>query len=377
MKMLQSCFIKLFARFTLLVLLLSAVVTCAQEAKKIDSVLKKANVLVYEDPDEAIKTAGNIQAQYKLTTKQQTDALLTIAGAYSAKSYNQKAIDYGLKAYKLASAGNSDKDQVRALGFIGNQYYFLKMHDKVNLYLDMAEQIMDSKIPKDSLRFIKGNVYFVKGVNYKDKLDCDVAVSYFDKAIAEYVKTNDNNSSSLNLSIALIQKGLCLTDQLRLDDARVILLKARGIAFTNGYTENGYFADIALAKTYYAENDFKGSNTILFKIEKDVDQFHGLTLQSEFYQALADNFLKLKDYGNYNIYSTKFLKLKTKTDSLEMISFHNLINEISVDKKNAVKKQNRDENIYYAIACFLFLATGGFLFFKFLKVIKSLRNSKL
>lgn len=374
MKKEKHFFLTLFSPFIMVVLLLAATSISAQEAKKIDSILDKANLMVYEDPDKAISIVNNLLLQNKLSTKQQANALLTIAGGYSAKRHNQRAIEYGLKVYRLAEKEQANNEQVRALGFIGNQYHFLKMHDKVNLYLDMAEEIMDKKIDKDSLHFIKGNVYFVKGVNYKDKLDCDVAISYFDKSIAEYTKTTDNNSKNLNLSIALIQKGLCLTDQLQLNDARAVLIKAKNIAFKNGYTENEYYTDIALAKTYFAENDYRQSNAILFKIEKQVDVFHGLNLQNEFYSALADNFLKLNDYENYNTYSKKYLKGKIEIDSLEVNSFHNLISEIAVEKGNTLKTQNRNEDFYIVIAFVLFLLLALFLAFKIFKVKKSLRN---
>ena len=357
----------------MVVLLLLSSVVHSQESKKIDSILAKANLMVYENPDAAIKSVSEVSQQFKLNTRQQTDALLTIASAYSTKRYNQKAIDYGLQAYRLAEAGNAEREQVRVLGFIGNQYYFLKMHDKVNLYLDMAEQIMNSKIDKDSLHFIKGNVYFVKGVNYKDKLDCDVAISYFDKSIAEHSKATDNKSSSLNLSIAMIQKGLCLTDLLRLTEARLVLEKAHDIAQKNSHKENEYYADIALAKTFYAENNFKESNEILFRIRKEIDEFNALSLQNDFYSALADNFLKLKDYENYNIYSLKYLKVKNEIDSLEVNSFNNLINEISLDSRSTLETQKRDESVYYIIAFVVFLSLLGFIVFKTTRIRKSLQ----
>ncbi|MXN90744.1 hypothetical protein GR160_05850 [Flavobacterium sp. Sd200] len=377
MKKLYSCSPDFFKPFVIMVLLFPVFTLNAQERKKIDSILNAVNLVAYENPDKAIKTVTDLQAHNNLNTHQQILSLLTIGGAYSVKNHNQKAIDYALQAYSLANAQNEDNERVRTLVFVGNQYYILKMHDKVNHYLDIAEQIIGSKIDKDSIHFIKGNVYFIKAVNYKDKLDCEVAINYFDKSISEYTKAINKNSNSINLTIALIQKGLCLTDLYQLDKARDVLNTAHDLSLKNGYKENRFYADIALAKTHYSENNFKESNAILFNIEKEVEEYHSLTLQNEFYSALADNFLKLKDYDKYGIYSTIFLKQKREIDSLEVNSFRHLINEISTDMKDARENETRNENIYFIIAIVTFLSLAAFLVFKLLRVTKSLRNSKI
>lgn len=348
----------------ILLLLLCVSSLMAQSEKRMDSLLKEANLMVFDNPDKAIEMIQNLPFDLKDNEESYFNSLLTLASAYTAKGNNKRAIDYGLNAYVFAQQKNNYNMQIRALSLLGSQYYFLNMRDKVNHFLNKAENIISSHPSTDGLHFIKGNIYFIKGLNYKDNLDCNFAINYFDKAIQEYSKSVKNKTTVLNLSIVQIQKGYCLMDNSKINEARSLIEESLKISKNNNFTENISYGEIALAEIFFIEEKNKEALEILIETEQKVDKFSGLNLKLDLYNGLSKNYLKLKDYKNYHKYSRLYLKAKNSSDSLQLQSVKNLLDEITTTKN--IEIQNQDKKTCYAIVLvvIIFLILYGFLLYQ-------------
>lgn len=62
---------------------------------------------------------------------------------------------------------------------------------------------------KDSVSSFLGVNYVVRGFIYKEKLNCDIAISFFDKGIKELSSKNKISENATRISIAKYNKGNC------------------------------------------------------------------------------------------------------------------------------------------------------------------------
>jgi len=121
----------------------------------------------------------------------------------------QKPLDvikYGHKALDIADDNGDTITKVKILGILGNTYQSLQLNEKKRIYLDQAEALLSSPKIKDSLNMIRGNIFYLKGMNYSYSLDSGIALSYFNKAINQYLQSK-NPLAEINIKMAYMNKG--------------------------------------------------------------------------------------------------------------------------------------------------------------------------
>lgn len=310
----------------------------AQKADFQDS-LNKAELLVYENPEKAIEMAHALRSEIeKKDYRLQISILLLLGNAYSSKQNYQKALEHAFSAYELAQKSEHYVDELKVLGFIANQYYILQLDEKVDFYLDKSEKIISQTPIPDSLDYVVANTYFIRALNYKDKLDCNFAINYFNKAIQVYEKSNYPNSK-INLPITYIQKGYCFFDQKELDSADYNFRKAYQISLKNKIVYNQSHAQIGISKILFERKDYKSAIDTLVKVENELESSAPLSLRADIYKNLSDNYLKLEDYKNYKQYSDSYLNIKKEMDSLEVKFVENILDSQLSNAENSIQTE--------------------------------------
>jgi tetratricopeptide (TPR) repeat protein len=97
-----------------------------------------------------------------------------------------------MKLWKNADNSGDKIIKIKILGIVGNTYQSLQLNEKTRVYLDQAESLLSSAKASDSLNLVKGNIYYLKGMNYFYSLDSDIALSYFNKAINQYLLSKNS-----------------------------------------------------------------------------------------------------------------------------------------------------------------------------------------
>lgn len=325
----------------ILFLILIAIALRAQEKQFQDS-LNKAELLVYENPEEAIELANSLQAKInRKDAPQKISILLLLGSAHSSKQQHQKALEYAFEAYELAKKSEDFIDELKVLGFISNQYYILQLDEKVDFYLDQSEKIISQHAIPDSIDYIVANTYFIRALNYKDKLDCNFAINYFNKAITIY-QNSDYSNSKINLPITYIQKAYCFLDQHELDSAEYNFKKAYDISLKNKITYSQSHAKIGISKILFEKKDFNAAIDTLKKVEKELETSSPLSLKSDIYSNLSDNYLQIQDFENYKKYTDFYLKVKKESDASEVKFAGNILDsQLSESDKNfKIKERN-------------------------------------
>ncbi|MEW5677375.1 tetratricopeptide repeat protein [Flavobacterium enshiense] len=325
--------------FLVTVLLTVAGDLYAQKEQNFDSIIKANTLLMYKDPDKAILAGQNIVKVAGANIDAKILAYKLISDGYSSKRDYEKSLLYLIKANEILSQTDNKLLKISIITKAGIQYHQLKIYDKAIKYLDQAEQLAMAFPQRDSVHGSLGVNYVVRGFIYKDKLNCDIAISFFDKGIKELLtsqailKSPTANASSL--SIAKYNKGNCYL--MMSDNKKAIKSFEESIQYAKYIKANSLqaFAQKGLSQVYSSEGDYRKAIAILndaVRLSKDVDD---LVLDEELYRLLSENYLAVNEWGNYQIARFKYHQTQNDLKKRERKSVSD-----SLDEKENIEKKN-------------------------------------
>jgi tetratricopeptide (TPR) repeat protein len=135
----------------------------AQDKKEMDKKIKEGTLLMYKNPDEAIRIGNEIIKNSKDNVDYRIRAYKLISDAYSSKRDYQKSLEYVIKANQILHLSKDALLKIVITNKMGIQYHQLKIYDKSIQYLDQAEQMMLDHPVKDSVLYYLGANYIVRG----------------------------------------------------------------------------------------------------------------------------------------------------------------------------------------------------------------------
>lgn len=308
----------------------------AQEELALEKFVVAATINIYENPDVAIKIGDSV---FNLAKEDRTKikALNLISDAYSSKRNYQKALEYFIKANQLSKNVNDPVLQIRITTKIAILYQQLKIYDKTIYYLDEAEKLMSNYPNQDSIMPFLSNNYIVRGLIYKEKLNCEIANGFFDKGIS-YLKQNDTKLAQANLSITYYNKGNCYIELQDNSSAKESFELAIEYAQLVNASSLQAFALKGLAEVYSNENENLYAITTLDKaleLSKDVGD---LILNQAIYKGLFENHLAMGNWEKYQEYQAHYLQTILSIKQSERGSVSNSLDEAEKEKEQELKK---------------------------------------
>lgn len=284
-----------------------------QNIKKIDSVLEASRFRVYENPNEAIELGLSVYANSDYTIKTKVKALMLISLAYTSKRNYQKALEYIILADELSKTLNDKVLQIEILFRTGILYQQLKIFDKSIDYLEKTEQMAFLYPDRAIVSKYIANSYTVKGFIYKDNLNCDIALEYFDKGIAEYQNVK-NEEVNTNLSIVYYNKGNCYTLLSQYGNAKNSFNRSIALAKVVHANSLVAFAKKGLASVFTEQGEFQKAIDYLEEALEESKEVGDLVLNSGIYNGLLENYLALNQWEEYQkyyeLYSNSQLEIK-------------------------------------------------------------------
>lgn len=357
-----------------------------QNEKEIDSLLKASLKDVYENPDRSIELSQNIYNDEDNSIKTRTKALMLISLAYTSKRDYQKALEYITKADEFSDQLDDHILNIEILYKTGIIYQQLKIFDKSIKFLDESEQLSLTYPIRDSVRRVLGSTYIVKGFIYKDNLNCDIALDFFDKGIKEYERLERTPQIENNMSIAYYNKGNCYTLLSEYENAKKSFNQSVKLAESQKANSLISFAQKGLAEVYTLEGDYETAVGLLNEALDKSSEVGDLVLYQGIYEGLFENYLALNQWEEYQKYYNLFLKTQLELK----VSERNSISD-SLDENHKNYSQSLEElyikftnGIEWIISIVIILLVILYLIFKrnistnitLKKNIESLQNLK-
>ena len=292
--------------YRVVILLMMALPTSAQNKIRLDSIVKSASNQMYNNPDNVIKSGLIVLKEAGKNIDYKILGYKLISDGYSAKRDYEKSLEYVMKASQLLSYSNDQLLKINTLNKIGIQYHQLKIYDKSIEYLDQSEHLMlDYPVP-DSIRGYLGINYIVRGFICKEKFNCEIALDFFDRGIIELQKTKTKRGNSA-ISIAKYNKGNCyilmLNNQLAKQNFEQAFEYAKGI---NALSLQA-FALKGLAQVYTLEGNYQLAIETLNNAMVLSSSVDDLILNQEIYKGLSENYLAINKWDEFKIHQNNFL----------------------------------------------------------------------
>lgn len=338
----------------------------SQNKKQIDSLIRITSLEIYKNPDNAIRVGNQIvkkaieNKNFDYTIK----GYKLISDAYSAKRNYEKSLEYVIKANELLKFSKDELLKITIVNKTAIQYHQLKIYDKSIQYLDQAEQLILNYPGKDSIYTQLGKNYAVRAFIYKEKLNCEIAIFFFDKAISELKKANDKTNNSA-LSIVKYNKGNCYLLISNSKLANINFKEAIAHAkIVNAKSLQG-FAMKGMAKVYTLEGDYAAAITTLKEAQSISADVNDLILNQEIYNGLSENYLAVNDWDNYKVYHAKYLVTQHLIKQSERKSISVILSE--KEKELDANLKSEKPKFYFTIGIILLFSMVSLFLFLFIK----------
>ncbi|TGD59066.1 tetratricopeptide repeat protein [Flavobacterium humi] len=308
-----------------------------QNPKKLDSILKASASVMYENPDRAIAIGKEIVGKAGSNTDVKIRAYKLISDGYSSKRDYEKSLEYVIKANQLLPQTSDELLKIGIITKTGIQYHQLKIYDKAIQSLDQAEELCLEYPVRDSVAVNLGITYLVRGFIYKEKLNCEIAITFFDKGINEILKTKDLLANASKLSIAKYNKGNCYI--LMSDTKAAIESFQESVDYAKMVKANSLqaFAQKGLAQVYTLEGKYKQAIDLLQEALAISSNVNDLVLNQEIYKGLSENSLALNHWDNYQEYRLKYLENQSKLKNRERKSVSDSLKEKENEEKSKLE----------------------------------------
>jgi tetratricopeptide (TPR) repeat protein len=341
----------------------------AQDQKKLEQLIKSSNNEMYENPDKVITTGLKIIQLSKNNIDLKIKAYKLVSDGYSSKRDYQKSLKYLIKAIGLLPKSEDKLLKISIDTKAGIQYHQLNIYESAITYLDRAEKMCLEYPVQDSVRSFLGVNYIVRGFIYKEKLNCDIAISFFDKGIKELSSNNKAFENASRISIAKYNKGNCyiLTDQNGL--AEQSFKEALQFAKKLNAKSLEAFALKGIAQIYTLNGNYLAAITELNHAYLIADGVNDLVLNQEIYKGLSENYLALNNPIKYQEYQQKLTQTQTKLKENERASIENLL----LENYNNLENKSKTEFSSFWIIVFFSMGLTIPIFFFFIS--KNVNNS--
>ena len=344
----------------------------------VDVILTKAQKLMLQNPMEAFRLAKTAFDKKNLSHEQKLQSLFILTNTSNMLQKPLDVIKYGNKALDIADDNCDAITKVKILGILGNTYQSLQLNEKTRVYLDQAEALLSSPKISDTLSMVKGNIFYLKAMNYFYSLDSGIAISYFNKAINQYLQSK-NPLAEINIKMAYLNKGFSLIQQkqTKLALENLNLASINMIEASNRYPPQFVelqqsFIELGKAKILALENKPDLSNVILFEILKQrKNQVARDDIENDIYALLSKNFLQQKDIKNHHYYESVYKKRVAESN----LASAKLVNQLILQEaaNSALEKQSINKNYILLI---IFTATFFTIIIVFM-LIKTVRKEQI
>ena len=343
----------------------------AQKNSNIDSIMRVATLKIYENLDQAIQSGMAIYKNPANDLKLKIRGLMLVSDGYSSKRDYQKSLEFVNKASELSEQLDNPLLKIKIINKIAVQHQQLKIYDKAIQYLDQSERMCLAYPQRDSVHSMLGSNYIIRAFIYKEKLNCDIAISFFDRGIAEYrqVKTTLVNP---NLSIVHYNKGNCYMLMADNIQAKASFEESIAIAKSVDAPSLQAFAQKGLAEVYTLEGKYQEAIDVLQDALVHSKNVGDLVLNQGIYKGLSENYLALNQWENYQKYHNSYLQTQLKIKESERKSISDSLSES--EKVENSKLDAIIPNIKYGISIVILVVilALGFYVFSEIKTRKSI-----
>lgn len=325
--------------------IISAILLCFQisvcgQNVPFDSLMKKARLEIYDNPDNAIRIAKNLlEKEHDVHKKIGIYQLLSTANI--AKRDFDQSLLYLLKAKETAQKTNDLKIRTSVLISAAIQYQQMELFNKSLETLNEAEPLL-AKLPDDlpEKHIETARSYAIRGMIYKSQSNPEIALEKFLISIQNFEKVQHKQTTYSNMSVVYYNIGYCYLNISQLEKAHQAFLRSADYARKNKAKSLEAFALKGMAEMYKQKKENETALQLLIKAEDLSKNTGDLILNEGIYKEMSDNYLALGKPDLYQNYSKKYFEMRFQREQNELNSINHSINDHNLEtlKKSSTIK---------------------------------------
>ncbi|SHG66225.1 hypothetical protein SAMN05421866_1149 [Chryseobacterium oranimense] len=305
-----------------------------------DSLMKKARLEIYDNPDNAIRIAKDLLGkEHDIHKKIGIYQLLSTANI--AKRDFDQSLLYLLKAKETAQKTNDLKIRTSVLISAAIQYQQMELFNKSLETLNEAEPLL-AKLPDDlpEKHIETARSYAIRGMIYKSQSNPEIALEKFLISIQNFEKIKYKQTTYSNMSVVYYNIGYCYLNLSQLEKAHQAFLRSAEYARKNKAKSLEAFALKGMAEMYKQKKENETALLLLIKAEELSKNTGDLILNEGIYKEMSDNYLALGKPDLYQNYSKKYFEMRFQREQNELSSINHSINDHNLEtlKKSSTMK---------------------------------------
>ncbi|UWX60879.1 hypothetical protein N0B40_01110 [Chryseobacterium oranimense] len=305
-----------------------------------DSLMKKARLEIYDNPDNAIRIAKDLLGkEHDIHKKIGIYQLLSTANI--AKRDFDQSLLYLLKAKETAQKTNDLKIRTSVLISAAIQYQQMELFNKSLETLNEAQPLL-AKLPDDlpEKHIETARSYAIRGMIYKSQSNPEIALEKFLISIQNFEKIKHKQTTYSNMSVVYYNIGYCYLNLSQLEKAHQAFLRSAEYARKNKAKSLEAFALKGMAEMYKQKKENETALQLLIKAEELSKNTGDLILNEGIYKEMSDNYLALGKPDLYQNYSKKNFEMRFLREQNELSSINHSINDHNLEtlKKSSTMK---------------------------------------
>lgn len=329
-----------------------------------DSLMKKANEEVYNNPDKAI-SIGKKLLQTEKNADKTIRIYLMMSTAGIAKRNFDESLSYILKARELGKKTDDQKLQITVLISIALQFQQMELLSKSLETLDEADEHIE-KLPEGlSFKYFEtARSNALRGMIYKNQSNPEIALQEFLVAIKNFKKVQEREKTYYNQSIIYYNIGYCYLAINQLNNAESAFVKSMELASSIKAKSLEAFALKGLAEMNKQKHQNETALQLLAKAENLSKDVGDLTLNEGIYKEMADNHLAMGNQNLYQVYNKKYFETRLKREQSELSSVDRAIDIHNMEAGKKTKEIVTQYNYYIGAAIIAGLVVFGLFFWR-------------
>ncbi|MGE8555482.1 MAG: hypothetical protein ACN6OB_16305 [Chryseobacterium jejuense] len=338
-----------------------------------DSLMKKANQEIYNNPENAIRI-GKKLLQKEKDVKRRVRIYLVLSTANIAKRDFDGSLRYLLEARELVKKTDDPVIKTRVLVAIAFQYQQMDFYSKSLETIDEAGEYL-SQFPEGDLDkyFETARSYALRGMIHKSQSNPEIALQEFLIAIKNFDKIKEKNTY-FNQSIVYYNIGYCYLFLNQLKNAELAFMKSMEFARLIKANSLEAFALKGLAEMNKYNHQNQTALDQLLKAQHLSQDIGDLTLNEGIYKEMSDNYLAMGNQQLYKFYNGKAFEVNAKREQNELSSINHAIDVHNKEMAKKSKEITDDDNILTTVVTITGLLITGLLLYAALKIRKKNRK---
>lgn len=336
----------------------------------LEQIIQEATLHLYVDPIAVIQVGDSLISNASDKVNEKATGLLLISDAFIAIRNYPQALHYMNDAKALIDEQKlATSLRIKILNRLAYQHFQLNLFNEALEYLNDAEVLNDTKKTASTYYTNKGYTNVVKGLIYRNLVDCEVAMSYFHKSIENYSKSEED-LAKMNISVIYYNIGNCYTTLQDFEKSKHYYELSYRFADVNVSTKNSLklFAIKGIANYYYATKQYTIAVDTLESLVSSANKIGDKTLMRSIYSDLAANYLALGDWKFYEKYTHSYNTNNKEIKKAEIEATLFVLTDIQ--NSHNILLDNKSKNLKLKVLTILLLSALALTLFYLLIVKK-------